>query len=117
MAVGGETLESIDGVFYVNGRELAPEYYPLTTRYLPRSFKIVCPKNGYIVLISSQAEEGGIISKLRHGGTAKAPGLGGEEWAQACVIEKKAIYDRSLFIYTPALRRRMLKARGPRFQE
>lgn len=119
LAVGGETLERRDGVFYVNGKRLSEEYYPVVTKNLPRDFRIECPAGKYIVLISARVEDTGFINQLR-GGNNQAPDLGGEKWEKACIVEKgtflhTVIFERTLCIYHPAEHRRWLVPRGPRF--
>ncbi|MBN1867885.1 hypothetical protein JW916_11390 [Candidatus Sumerlaeota bacterium] len=121
MAVGGETLESVDGVLYVNGRELSREYYPLLPGNLPLRFRIECPEGKYLIVISALAEDEGIINMLRRvvhgGGAARVPFLVGASWEKACIVERKEIWDRSRFIYAPTTRRRVLDPKGPRFAD
>jgi len=120
MAVGGETLEYKDGIFRVDGRRLAREYYPLLTEHLPSKFRIVCPKDRFVILTTWRAEDTGFINQLR-GGDATAPELGGEAWEKACVVPKGSFFkpiilDRTLFIYHPTVHRRGLIVDGPRFK-
>ncbi|MFP4382138.1 MAG: S26 family signal peptidase [Candidatus Sumerlaeia bacterium] len=124
MAVGGETLECRDGVFYVDGKKLSQEYYPLVTGKIPSNFIMHCPEDKFIVLITAPATETGLIINLA------APDFKGSGailvgWEEACILGKthteaglkrKTFYDRALCIYHPSERRRLLTAKGPRFE-
>ncbi|HUT24495.1 MAG TPA: S26 family signal peptidase [Sumerlaeia bacterium] len=113
MAVGGETLRRVDGIFYVDGRRLSRDYYPLATKDLPADFRIACPEGNYIVLMSSRAEDHSLITRLS-GMADTAPPLGGPAWEKACVVSREEIFERTLFIYWPTVRRRILTPSGPR---
>lgn len=125
LAREGETLEWRGGKYYVDGRPLAREYYPLLTSEMPPEFEIECPPGHYIILITWRADDKGLITQLRQsagaqGGVTHAPALTErlmfERWKEACCPEQDAILDRAWFIYQPAPRRRFFQPRGPRFE-
>jgi len=128
MAVGGETLESRNGVFYVNGKRLSREYYPLITDQIPETFKMECPPGKFIVLITAAPEQEDIINSLKNGpGNSQVPLLKTLHligWEEACCVgktykeagmTKRTFYDRAWFRYHPSARRCFFQARGPRF--
>ncbi len=119
LAVEGETLEYKDNRYTVNGRPLAPEYYPLVSGQTFKEFKLTCPEGKYLVLISSRAADGSFINRLQ-GATGQVPDFGApgvivKGWDNACFITTKEIFDRAWFRYFPGPRRRFFEARGPRF--
>lgn len=127
MAVGGETLECRNYVYYVDGKKLSQSYYPLVTGKLWPNFKVTCPPGHYIVLITTEVEDSGFINVLR-GGSTKTPSFAGGEFSviengrkkpfeNAFIVKRSDIYDRSWFIYRPAERRRFFQARGERFEK
>lgn len=131
MALPGETLECRDGGYFVNGRKLSREYYPLVTNGgVFKNYKITCPPGKYIILISYLASDNGLINSLSgtpNGGKAwgfNAPGIAVSGWEDACCVPakganfaRKTIFERASFIYAPSDRRRFFQPAGPRFEE
>ena len=132
MATGGERLECRKGIYYVNGRKLSPEYYPLVTGKFFDSFEIDCPPGKYIVLSSSRVEDGineifgpyaGILALSEAGGVTtwktldpKQPRVIVIGWNESCIVDRKAIFGRAWFRYNPTPRRSFFKPEGPRFE-
>ena len=133
MAAGGETFESRDGIYYVNGRRLSRDYYPLLENCYSSNFKMECPPGKYIIVMTSRPEGGDFINmlraqtgdraerykgedKLRPGGMGYA-GIVTQGWEDSCIVDRKDILDRTWFRSHPSARRRFFQARGPRFSE
>jgi len=120
MAVGGETLEYRDEKYYIDGKPLSPEYYPLLSGQMYSQFKITCPPDQYIILISAGAVDNSIIIKIQGRARAPSPRNAGViviGWAEACCVEEKSILARTWFRSFPGPRRRFFQAKGPRFLE
>ena len=109
MGVPGDSVERKDGVFYVNGKPIDESFYPLVTNQIAENFSFdPVPEDRYLVLITHHSHEQEFMGL---GGTSprlNAPGIIVHGWKEACLVEKKQIIGRILFIYNPPTHRKFL---------
>ncbi len=112
MGVPGDSVERKDGVFYVNGKPIDKSFYPLVTNQIAENFSFdPVPEDRYLVLITHHSHEPGFMG---FGGTSpplNAPGIIVHGWKEACLVEKKQIIGRVLFVYNPPTHRKFLLPR------
>lgn len=117
MGMPGDKVERKDGVFYVNGERIDKSLYPLVTNQIAKNFSFdPVPEDRYLVLITHHSHEPGFMG---FGGTSpplNAPGIIVHGWKEACLVEKKQIIGRVLFIYNPPTHRKFLLPKPTRVE-
>ena len=104
VALPGDRFVRDGEKFLRNGQAVPVELQPLNMRDLPDRFAFDVPKDRYLVLVSYGPEDS-IVGPI---GKRKAPSRRegvSDDWDEACLVERKEIYGRCLFIWHPVSRR------------
>ncbi|MCD6384743.1 hypothetical protein J7M23_03100, partial [Candidatus Sumerlaeota bacterium] len=102
--------ERRNGKYYLNNRPVPKELEPLTSRALWRDFAFErVPEGKFLVIIGHLSKESPIpgIGLLGAQSPRFDKGIV-KGWDKACLVSKKEIFGRALFIYYPPPRRRWL---------
>ena len=92
----GETVETRDGTFYVNGQELGSDQYPVPEWLKARTFGAVVPEDNYFVSAGFRLYAGA--------------GVNVEPFVRsACIVPQSAIRGRAIMRWLPVRRRGFLK--------
>lgn len=102
IAIPGDTVKIENGVIYLNGTELAPQFYPIG-KLFPQDREIKVPEKKYLAIFSHLAEDSGMIFGI---GSAKMPIMSIQDFEKTCFVEKKDIHGRVLALINPPPRRR-----------
>lgn len=110
VAEQGDRYERRNGKYYLNGKPVPPELEPLTSTALWQDFAFErVPEGKFLVIIGHLSQESLIpgIGLLGVRSPKFSEGIV-HGWKEACLVTKKEIFGRALFIYYPPPRRRWL---------
>lgn len=109
MGVPGDVVERKQGKFYVNGNPMPPWMQPLLPDNVFPDMRFEVPEERYLAIFSHSPQEMSLGPSF--GGktpSLKAPGVILIGWDKTCLVEKKQIFGRVMFIMNPPTHRRIL---------
>jgi hypothetical protein len=109
MGLPGDAVERKSGVFYRNGEPMPSWCKPIVPDNIYNDLKFKVPDGNYLAIYSHSPEEqiplfGGQTPKLN------SPGIILVNWDKMCLITKKQIIGRAVFIMNPPRYRRFLRS-------
>ncbi|MBN1901715.1 signal peptidase I [Candidatus Sumerlaeota bacterium] len=109
MGLPGDVVERKQGKFYLNGNPMPYWMQPILPDNVFPDMKFEVPEKRYLAIFSHSPQEislgpswGGKSPSLR------APGVILIGWDKTCLVEKKQIFGRAMFIINPPKHRRAL---------
>lgn len=108
MGLPHDVVERKEGKFLLNGRPMTPWCQPLLPDNIHANMRFVVPGDRYLVIFSHSPKELGIGSIGGNAPPLNAPGVTLDGWDKACLVRKKQIIGRSIFIMNPPTHRRFL---------
>jgi signal peptidase I len=112
MGLPGDVVERKNGDFFLNGNPMPFGLKPILPDNIPMNFRFEVPEDHYLAIFSHSPREkklGGSGSSI--GGRAPAlngPGVILHDWDKACMVRKKQIFGRAVFVLNPPTHRRFL---------